>query len=353
MMKHANFKVITAIVVVLILAAITTMPLLAAANYSYQFEPNSNYAQSDDKVILRIFPGTSADPTQVTWIDPQGAHVSCSGGQGVCWDQSVSANGDLIWRVFYLPIAGYQRPSGTYTAIVYNFSSELFRADFYISGATITPTPTPTPIPIGTLDPTFGSGGIVTTDVGDYCTTVAIQSDGKIVVAGTGIYVGDFALARFNTDGSLDTGFGADGKVTTDFGSHDTPRSVAVQEDGKIILAGSSAGDFAIARYNHNGSLDPGFGAAGKVTTDFGASETGNSVAVQDDNKIVAAGYSSLGSELGSNFVLARYNSDGSLDTGFGSGGKVTTSFGGRAYGSSVAVQDDGKIVVAGGSDKN
>jgi len=185
----------------------------------------------------------------------------------------------------------------------------------------------------------------VTTDFGgsDYGFSVALQPDGKIVVAG---YAGgDFALARYNSDGALDTSFGSGGKVTTDFGGsyHPDGFSVALQPDGKIVVAGYAGGDFALARYNSDGALDTSFGSGGKVTTDFGGSDAGYSVALQPDGKIVVAGYAGL------DFALARYNSDGALDTSFGTGGKVTTDFsGGRDVGYSVALQPDGKIVVAG-----
>jgi uncharacterized delta-60 repeat protein len=211
----------------------------------------------------------------------------------------------------------------------------------------------------GSLDTTFDGDGKVTTDFGggDSASSVAIQSDGKIVVAGysfNGRNV-DFALARYNSNGSLDPAFGSNGKVTTDFGSDDTASSVTIQSDGKIVVAGSSRktgnspDDFALARYNSNGILDTTFDGDGKVTTDFGSDDTASSLAIQSDGKIVVAGQS-LGS-IQYDFALARYNSNGSLDTTFGSDGKVTTDFSGDFDGAySVAIQSDGKIVVAGGS---
>ena len=208
----------------------------------------------------------------------------------------------------------------------------------------------------GDLDTTFGTGGKVTTDFGGSPVgfSVAIQSDGKIVVAGYSNVGGTFgfALARYNTNGSLDATFGTGGKVTTNYGGDDRGYSLAIQSDGKIVVAGySNAGgtfDFALARYNTNGSLDTSFSAGGKVTTDFGGSDDlGRSVALQGDGKIVVAGDSNVGSTF--DFALARYNTNGSLDTSFGAGGKVTTDFGGSGDGGrSVALQGDGKIVVAG-----
>src|SRR3990167_2042134 len=210
----------------------------------------------------------------------------------------------------------------------------------------------------GSLDTTFNSTGIVTTAIGsssDVGRSVAIQSDGKIVVAGYS-YNGsnnDFALVRYNTDGTLDTTFNSTGIVTTAIGSStDAANSVAIQSDGKIVVAGYSNNgsdyDFALVRYNTDGSLDTTFNSTGIVTTAIGSStDAANSVAIQSDGKIVVAGYSYNGSDY--DFALVRYNTDGSLDTTFNSTGIVTTAIGSSSdYANSVAIQSDGKIVVAG-----
>ncbi len=205
----------------------------------------------------------------------------------------------------------------------------------------------------GTLDNSFGVGGKVTTDFGagnDYGWSVAIQPDGKIIVAGES-YNGtdvDFTLVRYTTDGSLDIGFGVNGKVTTDFGTgYDNGRSVVIQPDGRIVVAGYSAGNFALARYNTDGTLDNSFGVDGKVTTTFGTpNDFGRSVAIQPDGKIVVAGYAYV--VIDRDFALSRYTTDGTLDNSFGVDGKVTTDFGTNDYGQSVAIEPDGKIVMAG-----
>jgi uncharacterized delta-60 repeat protein len=182
----------------------------------------------------------------------------------------------------------------------------------------------------GDLDPTFGMGGIVTTDFSnsfDSANAVALQSDGKIVAAGTtitgspSVFTQDFAVARYNTNGSLDTGFGAGGKVTTDFsGDVDAANAVALQSDGKIVVSGFAVTgrtmqfpnqDFALARYNSNGSLDATFGTGGKVTTDFsGLFDTPLAMVIQNDGKIVLAG-SDEDFSFHARFALSRYNSDG------------------------------------------
>ncbi len=207
----------------------------------------------------------------------------------------------------------------------------------------------------GSLDSTFGSDGKVTTNIGNNSSanSVAIQSNGKIVAAGTidnGSY-NDFAVVRYDTDGSLDSTFSGDGIVTTAIGSSsDEANSVAIQNDGKIVVVGASDNgsnrDFAVVRYDINGSLDSTFDSDGKVTTDFGGSkgDYANSVAIQSDGKIVVAGTSN------NDFAVVRYDTNGSLDSTFGSSGKVTTavSLSDQAYG--VAIQSDGKIVVSGAS---
>ena len=217
----------------------------------------------------------------------------------------------------------------------------------------------------GTLDTSFDSDGKVTTDIGvsteDLIYSLDLQSDGKIVVAGYSYSGGqsDFALVRYNTNGSLDTTFDIDGKVVTDIGAAiaDNARSVAVQSDGKIVVAGFSdigaSSDFVLVRYNVNGSLDTTFDSDGKVTTDIGTNsgDTALTVVLQSDGKIVAAGYSDVGGS--GDFALVRYNVDGSLDTSFDSDGKVTTDIGissSDSAGYSVVLQSDGKIVFAGSS---
>jgi uncharacterized delta-60 repeat protein len=220
--------------------------------------------------------------------------------------------------------------------------------------ATLICLPTQVYAAAGDLDTTFGTGGKVITDfpeTDDEAFAVAIQPDGKIVVAGPTVVDGavDFGLARYKLDGSLDVSFGTGGKVTTDFsGSQSIATAVAIQRDGKIVVAGlTDAGgvpDFALARYNPDGSLDPTFGTGGQVTTDFsGGNDQAFGVAIQSDGKIVVAGVATI------DFALVRYNPDGSLDTRFGTGGKVTTDFSGDSdHAHGVAIQPDGKIVVAG-----
>ncbi len=213
----------------------------------------------------------------------------------------------------------------------------------------------------GSLDTTFGTGGKVTTDFNsseDISSSIALQSDGKIILGGYTYTLNndndvDFALVRYNSDGSLDTTFGTGGKVTTDFNGNDNfSNSIALQSDGKIILGGISSNstndDFALARYNSDGSLDTTFGTGGKVTTDFNSSNDASfSIVLQSDGKIILGGISN--NSTNDDFALAKYNSDGSLDTTFGTGGKVTTDFNsGNDASFSIILQSDGKIILGG-----
>jgi uncharacterized delta-60 repeat protein len=215
----------------------------------------------------------------------------------------------------------------------------------------------------GSLDNTFGTNGVVTTSLGstsnDEIRSIAIQEDGKILAAGSSDYGGydDFALARYNSDGSLDHTFGTNGIVTTTVGpsSTDEAYSVIVQKDGKIIVAGNSNYgfyfDFTLSRYNTDGSPDNSFGSNGIVTTRIGTSDDFiKSTTIQSDGKIVVAGSANNGNDY--DFTLVRYNQDGSLDSTFGNGGMVTTPIGTLDDGAnSISIQSDGKIVAAGYTD--
>lgn len=215
-----------------------------------------------------------------------------------------------------------------------------------------------TPPPNGSLDTTFGSGGKVATGVAfapavtGAPIAMALQADGRVLL------LGGLKLLRYNGDGSPDTGFGTAGLVTVPFNGSlsDTAQGLAVQADGKIVVVGftrvANQDDFALARFNADGTLDTGFGTAGKVSTDFyGNSDQARRVRIQPDGKIVVAGLATAGTLVtaDADFAVARYNADGSLDTGFGSGGKASTSIAGKydaAQG--LALQGDGKIVLVG-----
>ena len=222
----------------------------------------------------------------------------------------------------------------------------------------------------GTLDATFDGDGVSRHEVGggERWFGVALQADGKLVVAGSRLYndtsLGfdryQFAAGRYNADGSPDTSFDGDGFAFTDFQSGSEALDVGLQADGRIIAAGwaepdpdgVSEEDFALARYNVDGSLDSSFDGDGRVVTNITQSELVRGVALQADGKIVAAGPTigyAAGGTTGWDFAHVRYNTDGSLDSTFSGDGKVLTDFGSpydEAY--DVAIQSDGRIVTAG-----
>ncbi|MBN2158171.1 MAG: Ig-like domain-containing protein [Spirochaetes bacterium] len=211
----------------------------------------------------------------------------------------------------------------------------------------------------GYLDTAFGTGGMATADINSCDETAwdaVLQSDGKVIVVGETEYAGGscFALARFNTNGTLDTGFGTGGKIMTIIGTNSAARGVAIDGAGNIVVAGHSDGNFAVARYIPNGSLDSTFSmTTGIVTTDIdGLADMALDVAIQTDNKIVVAGYATIdGSPDEQDFAVVRYNANGTLDTAFSSDGIATTHVASNyEYAYSVAIQSDGKIIAAGKS---
>ena len=221
----------------------------------------------------------------------------------------------------------------------------------------------------GSLDASFGNGGIVTTTfpAGSYAFDLALQPDGKIIAAGT-VFVDfnpgessntDFAITRYNPDGTPDAAFGNGGQVSTDFlGLEDDAFSVLIQPDGKIVAVGSANDpatfyDFAAVRYLSDGTVDTTFGVAGKVHTDFGDQnfDRARSAALQGDGRIVAAGFAISQNGGVQNFAVARYNSNGVLDTGFGTGGMTQIDFGNCCQGATkLLLQSNGKIITVGGS---
>ncbi|HSD03595.1 MAG TPA: Calx-beta domain-containing protein, partial [Gaiellales bacterium] len=210
--------------------------------------------------------------------------------------------------------------------------------------------------PDGSPNSAFGTSGIVTTDIrgqGDQANAVAVQPDGKILVAGFATSASgidsDFALVRYNADGTLDQSFGTGGIVTTDLGTRsDDARALAIQPDGKIVLAGSAGEDIGLARYTPNGSLDPTFASSGRTITDLGFEDVANGVALTSAGGIVVAGYT-IGAKLNNDFLLVRYGPDGDLDTGFGTLGVVKTDLGsGDDFAEDLTIDAAGRIVVVG-----
>ena len=209
----------------------------------------------------------------------------------------------------------------------------------------------------GDLDTTFDLDGIAVTDFGPNSapTSIAIQADGKALVAGSSNL--DFALVRYNTDGKLDQSFGVGGKVTTDFGGTEVCMGIAIRPDGRIVLAGraypsdGSGSNIALARYKVDGSLDTTFGSGGTVILDYFVPATIFDVELQTDVNIVVAGNMTIDASTPAiDIFVARFTSSGNPDASFGGGDgyEITDFFNPRDYGNDLVIQPDGKIVVAG-----
>ena len=267
-------------------------------------------------VVLAFAPASSAAPGD---FDPNfgvgGKQTTDFGGDEDARDIAVQPDGKIVVTgVRYIEADGYES-----TVARYNVD--------------------------GSLDSSFSGDGVAEFESG-VATAAALQLDGRIVMVGY-VGAGDFKVVRYNADGSLDTTFSDDGRQTTDFGGEESVAGVALQADGKILVVGDTGDDrdFAIARYNPDGSLDATFSDDGLATTDFGSpDEFGAGVAVLGNGTIVAVGSSGLPSH----FAVVRYNADGSLDTTFSGDGKQITDLGGGEEASDVVLQGDGKIVVLG-----
>lgn len=223
--------------------------------------------------------------------------------------------------------------------------------------------------PEGELDPTFGVGGVVTTNFAeqsyDIANAVVLQSNGRILVGGVsnsgggpGVLYGadQWALARYTPGGLLDPTFGERGRSVVDLGTLDEEiRALALTSDGRIIAAGvvdgENRGNFAVARFKQNGFVDHSFGSGGGTVTDLGTnSERLDAVALQPDGRIVAGGQ--VARQGRGDFAVVRYEADGRLDSGFGQGGVAAVDFAGRDdRGNALALSRDGKVVIVGASE--
>jgi uncharacterized delta-60 repeat protein len=239
------------------------------------------------------------------------------------------------------------QPDGKIVVAAYNNNSPANTGkDFYVLRYN----------PDGSLDSYFGSDGIARISFtsaydSEIPYALALQSDGKIVVGGS--VPGGFGIARLNTDGLIDSTFGSNGKVSFNFSSKDAAGlgAIAIQTNGYIVAAGISGGNFAFARLTPGGALDTSFNGTGKLTflAEKNTGGSASSLAIQPDGKIVSAGARSSLRSTGEDFAVLRLNTNGTLDSSFGSGGKVFTDFIGLAdRAKSVAIDSAGKIVVGG-----
>lgn len=216
----------------------------------------------------------------------------------------------------------------------------------------------------GTLDNTFGTGGITKAPLGSTngvfintigdLTKIAVQKDEKIIQVGykSSSTLDDFVIIRYLKDGALDMSFGLEGGWSaTHIAGNDRAHSVAIQADERIVVGGESEVGVknigTIVRYLSNGTLDPSFGTGGIVRCDLFTGPSGiNAVTLQPDGKIIVAGFASNGTD--NDFFVARYLSNGTLDASFGAGGKTVTHFEGNDVATDVKIHTDGRILLAG-----
>ena len=328
--------VLLAVLVSLAAFLVTTAPRPASATHTLPAPTGFVATATNDQVLLEWDAVTGARWYKIEYSPQLSGLVSNNSTRAITHQRHADLDSG---RFFVFRVRAEDRTTGGHTASAYT------------PWVTVMTQPTLEP---GAPDPTFGAGGMAVTSVtdDDEAHAVAVQPDGKIVAAGFGngdTTDRDFAVARYNVDGTLDTGFGNGGKVVTAMSAgerFDEARAVAVQPDGKIVVAGSADGNkFAVARYNTNGTLDTDFSSDGKVVTAV-TSDVGlaTAVAVQPDGKILAAG------TAGTDFAVVRYTAAGALDTSFSSDGKVVTDIGSSSEdaASAMVLQTDGKIVVAG-----
>ena len=286
---------------------------------------NSSFLQSNGQLIIAGYTGTGAGANYnfaVARFNSNGTPDNSFAGDG---SQSTSFNSSDNRANSVAPLAngklivlGYSNDAGhTYT------TAASYNSD-------------------GTPDASFNANGTLIDKLvqgSTFYSCTAVQTDGKVIAAGYS-WNGtdyDFAIARYNSNGSLDNTFSGDGKQMTDFtASNDKIRAIAIQSDGKIVAAGNADGSYALARYNTDGSLDPSFNSTGKQTSNFGEYDTITTIVIQPDGKIIAGG-----------IVLARYNSDGSPDMTFGINGFLRTAY----HCNALLVQDDSKIISLSGND--
>jgi uncharacterized delta-60 repeat protein len=307
--------------------------------------PESVAIQGDGKIVISGWNGTGSGGSLVLVRYNNNGTLDASFGQGGIAIPVISTSVDRGNSVAILKDGKILVGGSTYGFGMWH--------DFLLARFT----------PTGDLDRSFGKGGFVATDFltyYDYGIAMALQSNGRIVVAGRigSGSLSDIGLVRYNANGSLDTSFGTKGLVTVQLGgfSNDQPHDMLLQSDGKIVVAGQCGSypddNFCLLRLNPNGTADQTFGSEGKVITDMGGSDVAEGVTLQSDGRLIVSGYSMKGGNWVG--VLMRHHPDGGLDSSFGDGGKVLIDYSGTYdVAADVTLQPNGKIVVAGTSNSN
>ena len=277
--------------------------------------------QPDGRIVLA---GDSDFRVAVARLNPNGSLDTTFSGDGrmlFSWGAISRATAVLVLPSGKLLVSGFSGPEG----------GNIQVARLTASGA---------------LDTTFGTAGKAPVDFGgdDFGTAMARPANGRILVAGRSTTAGA-VVTRLRTNGTLDPDFGGDGRVVVGAGSLS---AVLVQPDRKIVVAGNAMGSqvMTVTRLMPNGSPDATFDGDGTATIDFGSlADAANDAVLQPDGRIVVAGYTQA---VDSPTAVARVNGNGTPDLGFGTAGKVTVDFGAATFGNAVALQANGRIVVAG-----
>lgn len=311
----------------------------STANFGAQYDDYANamVLEDDGKITLAGHTNLGGSGTSVclTRFLPDGT-VDPSFGTGGLTTTDIGTDYDYCYALA-------TNASGKY-AVTGNSWEKLYVAQYTTNGV---------------IDNTFGTGGItIITPPGGFSYSgydIEYQSDGKIVVTGSYGENGNINVfvARFNADGSLDNTFSVDGIVDTDFFNNSPERAYAINlySDGKILVAGYTGTDILLIRYNSDGTLDLTFNGSGKKSIDFGLAESAYAITVQPDGKLLLGGISYDAVNDFSKYMLARVNSDGTVDNTFGTNGQVTTAFDAFDYAdlTSVTLQPDLRILVTGG----
>lgn len=292
--------------------------------------------QPDEKLIVA---GSSNGSFSIARLNTNGTYDTTFSGDGKMIFVFGAGIGSKINKLLLQPDGKILAIGQAYNGTNYDFGMARFNAD-------------------GSTDSSFGNAGEMLVTIGpanDFGRNAVLQPDGKIVVCGySNNASGDsFSITRLNNDGTLDTGFGTNGKIYYNIPTKNlcVAESIAIQSDGNLLIAGHADGDFAILKYNSNGTLDTTFGNSGYSTTDFGNfQDKSYALAIQNDNKIILAGH---GYEAGNtglfHAAIARYNANGTLDTTFSSDGKMVLPMAIYSDGiESMFIQPDGKLLFGG-----
>lgn len=297
---------------------------------------NAVALQSDGKIVAAGYSSVNSGDFLVVRFNADGTLDNSFGTAGVV-TTSIGASTELANAVAVqndgkIVVAGYAFFGGQYDAAIVRYNTD------------------------GSLDTTFGGGdGIVTTSVAaiitDAINAIAIDASGNIWAAGTtwgGATGEDFLILSYDTDGNLNAAFDADGILSISLGTTDRLADIAIQSDGRVVVTGTSGALFNVLRLNADGSFDATFGGGdGIQTTPVGSSASPTALLIQPDNRIVLAG--SANPSGTSSMTAVRYNTDGSLDGGFGTGGFATVPVGtGQSVATDVLLQPDGKIILTG-----